>query len=206
MKIIEQIKFSPLYEILFFLYKYFQYFSWLNKGKKPPAPHLLKHNLIKSLANKYSITTFIETGTYLGTTTQAVKENFSKIFTVEIDPKLYQRAKKKFKHDSKVIVKMGDSVKILPQILKDINAPCLFWLDAHYSGGITSKGEFETPIISELRNIFKHKIKNHIILIDDARDFTGKSDYPSIKQLRKITSQYSKSYSLKNQSDIIILK
>lgn len=204
MKIIEELKLSGLYEILFPFYKYFQYFNWVNSGKKPPAPHLYKHKLIKNLAKKFSITTFIETGTYLGTTVQTVKNNFSKIFTIEIDPKLYKRAKVKFQRNPKIILNLGNSSKILPEILKRINIPCLFWLDAHYSGGITSKGKSATPIISELQTILKHKVKTHLILIDDARDFIGKNDYPTTQELKQLITK-SKSYQLRIEKDIIII-
>lgn len=204
MKIIEKLKFSPVYDVVFAAHKYIQYLIWIKSGRKPPTPPQVKTNLINSLAKKYSIRTFIETGTYLGTTTAAVKDTFSKIFTIEIDPKLYERAKKKFKGQSKIILKKGDSSKILPLILKGINSSCLFWLDAHFSGGITSRGEFKTPIISELQTILKHKIKKNLILIDDARDFTGKNDYPTIRKLKKLISN-SKYYNLKVESDIIII-
>lgn len=79
----------------------------------------------------------------------------------------------------------GDSGKILPEILASLNKPCLFWLDAHYSDGITAKGDVETPIVSELEAIFNHSIQSHVILIDDARCFIGENDYPTIDWLRE---------------------
>ena len=63
--------------------------------------------------------------------------------------------------------------------------PCLFWLDGHYSAGITAKGEKETPIWEELEHICDHPIKNHVILIDDASLFVGKNDYPNLDSLQK---------------------
>ncbi len=204
MKTIEEIKFSPFYEFLFGFYKYLQYLNWIKRGRTPPTPPHLKTDLIKKLASEYSINTLIETGTYLGTTAQTVKNNFSRIFTIEINHKLYQRAKRKFRKNPNIYIKQGDSSKILPKVLKKINSPCLFWLDAHYSGGITAKGKLATPIISELQTILNHRIKKHLILIDDARDYKGKDDYPTIYQLKKIISNY-KYYNLKVELDIIII-
>jgi len=82
----------------------------------------------------------------------------------------------------------GDSGEVLGEVLAHINQPCLFWLDGHYSGGITVKGELETPIRRELSHIFRHSIAGcHVIIIDDARGFTGEYDYPTIEELRDIS-------------------
>ena len=74
----------------------------------------------------------------------------------------------------------------MPEILSQIEEPCLFWLDGHYSEGITAKGEKETPILEELKHIFNHPIEDNIILIDDARCFTGYGDYPNIEGLKAV--------------------
>ena len=80
----------------------------------------------------------------------------------------------------------GDSGEILPELLNNINEPILFWLDGHYSAGNTSKGSLNTPIIKELVTIFQHPIKQHIILIDDARLFNGADDYPTSVEVSTI--------------------
>jgi len=69
-------------------------------------------------------------------------------------------------------------------VIAAIDEPTTFWLDAHYSGGITAKGEKDTPVMEELYailNQFKHRC---VILIDDARCFNGKDDYPTIEEVR----------------------
>ena len=75
---------------------------------------------------------------------------------------------------------------ILPEILNEIEDPCLFWFDAHYSLGNTARGEKETPVLEELKHIFKHPIEKHVILIDDARCFIGQNDYPALKELKEL--------------------
>jgi hypothetical protein len=66
-----------------------------------------------------------------------------------------------------------------------VHQPCLFWLDAHYSAGITAKGEGNTPIEEELKHIFGHECaENNVILIDDARVFNGSNDYPLIEAVK----------------------
>jgi hypothetical protein len=46
----------------------------------------------------------------------------------------------------------------------------MFWLDRHYSGGFTAKGEKDCPIIEELDAISNGSHLKHSILIDDAGD------------------------------------
>ncbi len=61
-----------------------------------------------------------------------------------------------------------------------IQKPALFWLDAHECQ--IRLNSQNTPIMQELGSIFQHKIKNHIILIDDARLF----DLPTIRKIKKM--------------------
>ncbi|MCZ7616643.1 MAG: hypothetical protein M5T52_24530 [Ignavibacteriaceae bacterium] len=78
----------------------------------------------------------------------------------------------------------GDSGKLLKQLVAKISDPAIFWLDGHYSGFETAKGDIETPIKQELGAILNSEL-NHIILIDDARLFIGQNDYPTIEELKK---------------------
>ena len=52
-----------------------------------------------------------------------------------------------------VTIFQGDSATVLPKLLATIQEPCLFWLDGHYSGGITALGKSITPILDELQTI-----------------------------------------------------
>lgn len=182
--IIDSFKFTPLYEIFLPLLQKKQLRDWFKRGKKPPTPQPIKQLIVKQYASKYSIKNFIETGTYLGSMVDASRDIFDKIYTIELDKILYKRAKKKFAKLKHISVFLGDSSLVLPTILKKIENPVLFWLDAHYSGGITTKGNLITPITEEVNSILRHKVKNHIILIDDASLFIGKNNYPIVKKLK----------------------
>lgn len=145
--------------------------------------------------------TLIETGTFLGEMVKNVKDDFNKIYTIELDKELYHRANNKFKGYKKINVLQGNSSKILPDLLKNIQKPSLFWLDAHYSGILTARGEKNTPIREELNTIISHGIDSHVILIDDARCFTGNNDYLTIKEIKnKIVNHTHK---IKIENDII---
>ena len=157
-------------------------FLWkigIRKTIKPP--HIIKEKIIKFYQKKFGLGILIETGTYEGEMIDALKNKFKYIFSIELNPFLARKAKEKFSRFKKIKIIQGDSGKELPKILKKISVPSLFWLDAHYSGGKTSKGKKDTPILKELEEIIKHPNKN-IILIDDADEF-GKGDYPSFKKL-----------------------
>jgi hypothetical protein len=81
----------------------------------------------------------------------------------------------------------GDSGEVLGDLLAGITRPCLFWLDGHYTRGeFAIRGDRETPIEKELGHIARHALKReHVVLIDDARDYTGSGDYPRLEALRE---------------------
>lgn len=204
LKILENLKYTPLYETILPLTLRLELRRWHKHKKFPPTPQLIKHKVIREIAKKYSTKILVETGTYLGTMINANKSYFERIFTVELDKKLYKRAKKKFARFRHITVKQGDSAKVLPQILKEIKDPTLFWLDAHYSGGITSKGKLATPIFEELKIILT-KSSSHVLLIDDALDFNGQNDYPDIKKLKGIIAKKNPNYKFLVKENIIYI-
>jgi len=176
---------------------------WKLKGRPVPAPHAVKQMINKDYAEKFNLHVFIETGTYMGEMVEALLNRFPKIISIEFDPKLAQRAKSKFSSMPHVTILQGDSGKILPKLLKKIKEPCLFWLDAHYSGGVTGKADSDTPIIQEIKAIMKHSCSDHVILIDDAREFTGNNNYPTLAELRKIVQQGRKEWQMSVDADVI---
>lgn len=55
----------------------------------------------------------------------------------------------------------------------------------------------------ELKSIFSHKIKNHVILIGDARCFTGQEDYPTIIALKEFVMKNRPNWVFEVRNDII---
>jgi hypothetical protein len=170
-----------------------------------PVPHNIKSDTIKYYAKKFQIKMFIETGTFLGKMVIAVKDTFESIISIELSDTIFQRALKLFKKNTHITIKHGDSGAILPILLQMVSQPCLFWLDGHYSGGITAKANIETPIISEIKTILNHPVKNHIILIDDARLFIGTRDYPTLDQLKQVLYEFYSDFHFEVKDDIIII-
>ncbi|GGG76621.1 hypothetical protein GCM10007415_05560 [Parapedobacter pyrenivorans] len=148
-----------------------------------PSLHIVKQNNVHKYRQKYDFKIFIETGTYLGDMVEAQRSNFNQIYSIELGESLYQKSTERFKDFPHVKILLGDSSILLEDLLtKTIEQPALFWLDGHYSSGVTAKGEKDTPIMEELAAILQSPI-HHGILIDDARLFTGEADYPSIDEL-----------------------
>lgn len=178
------------------------YNNWKAKGMPLPPPHVVKQNVVKEYKEKFGLKTLIETGTFLGDMVFSQKENFDKLISIELDNKLYKDARNKLKKYKKIEIIQGDSGKILNRICSNLNEPCLFWLDGHFSAGYTAKGESGTPIIAEIKAILRDDL-NHIILIDDARCFTGQNDYPTLDFLKDFLFNRRKAYKMDVVDDII---
>ena len=123
---------------------------------------------------------FIETGSYVGEGIKnAIFSGYKEIHSIELADKYYQFCKDYFKHIDWVSLYHGDSVEQLPNILNKLTTRATFWLDAHYSGGDTAFVNAITPLMNELDIIKDHPIKNHVIIIDDLREW--RADYPAIR-------------------------
>ncbi|EJL43059.1 FkbM family methyltransferase [Brevibacillus agri] len=169
----------------------------------------VKTAAVTDYGKRHQIRTFIETGTYRGYMVAAQKAAFSRIYSIELDPALYLAAKTHFAADEHVSILHGDSSKVLPELLASITEPCLFWLDGHYIPLSTesAKGNLDTPILEELAAILSHPVRNHVILIDDARCFIGSNpllkDYPTIAELKQYVADLRPDLHFEVKDDII---
>lgn len=175
---------------------------WALKNKPVPAPHFVKQVIIQDFQKKYLLDTLIETGTYFGDMLYAQANVFKTLYSIELDHTLFSQAQNRFNNFSHIHIYEGDSSSLLPIIIKKLTRSSLFWLDGHYSGGLTAKGKKECPIFAELRSIAQSKY-DHIILIDDARCFTGAHDYPTIDELKKTIATMYKNASISVTNDVI---
>jgi hypothetical protein len=157
---------------------------WEKQGKPVPPPHIVKQRTIRTLADRFGLKTLVETGTYYGDMVEAMKRRFSQIYSIELSKELSERAAKRFRGERHVNIIHGDSGTELGKLVRRIDQPALFYLDGHYSAGITARGAKDTPIYEELAHIFDHD-RRHVIVIDDARCFGREPDYPSIEELRE---------------------
>jgi hypothetical protein len=162
-----------------------------------------KYGIIASYAKKNNLKSMVETGTYKGEAIKAVRDIFDRVFSIELDPELFAAAEARFSKDPQVTILQGDSAELLPQVLKQLTGPTLFWLDGHWSGGPTAKGAKDTPIMEELEHILSVYRHPSVILIDDARCFLGRHDYPTVSKIKSLVKKYQPGLKIKVKRDII---
>lgn len=172
-------------------------------GRTANPPHFLKQKKVISYGRQYGLAVFCETGTYLGEMVRGVRKEFREIHSIELDPKLFRLAQSQFRRYAHVRLHQGDSGELLGQVTAGITDPCLFWLDAHYSGGITAKQGTDTPIEREIRAIRAHYVPGSVILIDDARCFTGKGDYPAYAKVAPLLKTVDANFEVGVEHDVI---
>jgi hypothetical protein len=163
-----------------------------------------KREFLLSLLQRHRLSVFIETGSYLGHTAEFMAPYVARCVTIELDSALHEEAKRRLAQLDNVQALHGDSAERLAAVLQTVDTPALFWLDAHYSGGRTARGNRNSPIEAELTTIFDHPVKRPVIAIDDARAFLGLDGYPSIAKLRNLISSKS-DYSIRMRNDVIWL-
>ena len=178
--------------------------KWEKNGAVLPMPNVGKQRVVIEYIKRFSIDTFIETGTYKGKMIYAIIPYIKEIYSIELDKTHFQNAQKRFIGYPDIHILQGQSGDVLPKILKEIDKPCLFWLDAHWSGGSTAKAETQTPIVHEMQCILDHpRATGHVILIDDARCFTGESDYPTLEGLERFIRNICPDWVFEVKDDII---
>ena len=156
---------------------------------------LFPHGMLRKAARKHAqysgIEIFIETGTFKGKTAQIESRYFREVHTIELNEYLYRANLDRFlKEAPNVKAYLGDSVEVLPTILDNVEAPCLLFLDAHWSGdnrvdwddsawggyGIDTSHrgvnwppapEDQCPLIDEAKVIGKHLKRKGVVIIDD---------------------------------------
>ncbi len=162
-----------------------------------------KYKIISSYAEKNNLKSMVETGTYKGESIHAVRKLFSRIFSIELDPELFAAAKARFSNDPQVTILQGDSAELLPEVLKQLPGPTLFWLDGHWSGGPTAKGNKDTPVVEELNSVLSHYQYPSVILIDDAKLFLGSHDYPTVGEIKSLVKKYQPKLKIQVKRDVI---
>lgn len=176
--------------------------DWRKTGEGP-APASVKHRLIRDYATAHNFKLFVETGTFLGDMIEAVRDNFEKVHSIELDSKLHERAKRRFVSAANVYLHQGDSGRELPKLVATLDRPALFWLDAHWSRGVTARGNLDTPINAELGAILDQENVQHVALIDDARLFGFAKDYPTVAQIRAEVTARRPDWDVRVSEDVI---
>ena len=168
-----------------------------------PLPQFIKRSIIRKAVREHACIDFVETGTYLGDTPWALRHDLECIYTIELSEELATIARRRFKNHPTIKVVAGDSSEKLREIVPLLKRKTLYWLDGHFSAGITAQGAVDCPIFAELETILTSSKALWVILIDDARCFGAEKDYPSVPRLRDFILQYCPTASLTIEHDII---
>jgi hypothetical protein len=122
------------------------------------------------LKRDYYIDTVVETGTFMGGTTNLFSMLFNQVHTIEIVESSYLRAVENFARHPHVKCHLGSSEIVLRKLLPTlIGSRVLFYLDAHW--------ESHWPLLEELEEISKTHADNCIIVIDDFK-VPGRGEIP----------------------------
>jgi hypothetical protein len=181
--------------------------------KRPVPSGEEKRAFLLETSRRFGREVFIETGTFLGDTVEYLKPYFRQIVSVELSEELADRARLRFESDANVRIVQGDSAIALVSILDELREPALFWLDGHYSHTCvvngdeleTAHGDTPTPILRELTNIFSHGIRNHVVIIDDARLFSGNWGYPTLREIETLATNSGWQWRTELVNDMILL-
>ncbi|PPK87989.1 hypothetical protein CLV84_0951 [Neolewinella xylanilytica] len=177
--------------------------QWEESGQPVPPPHAVKQRTIRSVHQRFPYTTFVETGTFMGDMVEAQRKHFARIFSVELSKPLFIRAVKRFRGDNHITILQGDSGKVLRSVVPELQEPAIFWLDGHYSGGVTALGESVSPILAEIETILSDTLHDHVLLIDDARLFVGDENYPDLETVTALVHRLDTNYRIDITEDCI---
>ncbi len=162
------------------------------KGGPLNLHSLTKYRVINALARRGGGTCLIEIGTFLGITAARCTRAFDTVLTVDLDAQLAALAAKGRAKFRNVTVYQGDAVTLLPQMLAHPGADkAVVFLDAHYCGGNTARGELPEPALDELDILARHRDRIVGIVIDDFRCVGVEEGFPTNAQLLAAAEAHS---------------
>lgn len=120
--------------------------------------------IVSTLLETYKATSFVETGTYLGHSSEFIAKRFPKlpVYTTEVNQGFFDIATNRLKKYDSVSMYKQHTLDFLRQTLIniDLGERPVFFIDAHW--------EHDWPLIDELNHIKTH-YPNAILVIDDMK-------------------------------------
>jgi hypothetical protein len=163
----------------------------------------IPRSLAAFIQREFNISSFVETGTYMGETADWAAGLFKDVYTIELSETFYKKSVEKYGDRPNIRFLQGSSLSVLSDLLKGNLPISLFWLDAHFSEGGTAGEEIQCPLLDEIRIILK-KNARHFIFIDDARQILSYapeslrviSDLPPFKDVMDALDRFGPRYSV----------
>jgi len=157
---------------------------------------MYEHGFIQKVIGQYpghASSRVVETGTCTGYSTRKLSRLYRQVDTVELGEDLAGRTRTRMLEEGyrNVRFHVGDSACVLREIVGEIHEPCLFYLDAHWSGdetvdwkasewkgygvptahrgkpGSKPSSEDQVPLLAEIRTICASFPHRAIVYIDD---------------------------------------
>lgn len=175
---------------------------WRKRGWCTPVHPIIKRSMLLAEAYRIQASSIVESGTYQGDTVWYFRNKLSSIISIEIQPRLATLAKERFKGWKNISIVEGDSGDVLPGICAALPGPTLFWLDGHYSGGVTGSGREECPLWRELEAIVTVARTPWSVFIDDARLLGVDAAYPTVDELKEFVRTRCPQHRLEIENDI----
>lgn len=166
-----------------------------------------KYRQLKAVGRRTNADCLIETGTFLGNTTMRCSRSFDKVYTIELDQKLYEQAKSYLASRANVECIQGDATIELPKILDrpECNNVLIF-LDGHFSQGETALGDVAEPACELLSSLAAHREKIRGIVVDDFRLFGVEAGWPKKSELIKSAEDHFGDFSIAVHFDQLVLE
>jgi hypothetical protein len=140
---------------------------------------------------------WIETGTYLGETSNYLSQFSNSVITIEPSEFLYKQAKERYGHVKNIDFVFGTSEERFEEIIMSLHGDLNIFLDGHYSEGLTFKSKKDCPLLVELESLVRNleNFDRVHLFIDDVRlmnpslpDFR---DYPTLLNVLTILAPFT---------------
>lgn len=177
--------------------------QWQRTGR-PPAPRSVKAAMVRRFATTRR-RVLVETGTFYGDMLEQLRDDFDRLISIELSPRLARRARRRFAAEPRFEIRQGDSGQVLGDVLRELARPAVLWLDGHYSGPLTARGDGDTPLAREVDLALCHGTTDDVILVDDARLLGTDPDYPTVDELRTLVASRRPDWRLALRDDALLL-
>ena len=150
------------------------FLGWTRTNFNSPAPQIVKWSVLSRWGGNGC---WVETGTFLGDTTLFLSKLAKLVKSIEPSQKLAVDAVSRLKpfRNVEIICDLSENIldELVSKLISKGENDFSFWLDGHFSEGITFQGPVDTPIRTELNIIGKHfqNIEQLTVFIDDVRCF-----------------------------------
>lgn len=143
----------------------------------------------------HGLTWCVETGTGYGDMDERISEHewVTRVITIESDPDRYGRAVGRLIANPKIELVFGDSRDAFRWI-SDGTPPAVWWIDSH--------PEIEMGHVMDELFVIMSRKQPDVILIDDARLFTGTAGRPTIEDVRGQIQQLSEAFGAPYDVDV----